>query len=85
MGASTAYHLAARGAQNIVLLEKEEFFGTGATGRCAGGIRYQFATTVNIQLSLESLPMLARFKKEHEQGYRIPGVRLLVLIVRRER
>ena len=27
MGASTAYHLAARGQKNILLLEKEEFFG----------------------------------------------------------
>ena len=44
MGASTAYHLAERGQKNIVLLEKEDFFGQGATGRCAGGIRYQFAT-----------------------------------------
>ena len=33
MGASAAYHLAKRGFRNIVLLEKEEFFGTGATGR----------------------------------------------------
>ena len=37
MGASTAYHLALRGRKNIVPLEKEEFFGQGATGRCAGG------------------------------------------------
>ena len=33
MGASTAYHLAASGAKDIVLLEKEEFYGQGATGR----------------------------------------------------
>jgi sarcosine oxidase subunit beta len=68
MGASTAYHLAARGIKNILLLEKEEFFGLGATGRCAGGVRYQFATQVNIQLSLESLPMLERFKEEIGQA-----------------
>src|SRR4030066_2309310 len=64
MGASTAYHLAARGVKNIVLLEKEEFFGQGATGRCAGGVRYQFATEVNIRLSLASLPMLERLLDE---------------------
>ena len=61
MGASVAYHLANRGVKNIVLLEKEQFFGTGATGRCAGGVRYQFSTEVNIKLSLASLPMLERF------------------------
>ncbi len=64
MGASTAYHLAARGQKNIVLLEKEQFFGQGATGRCAGGVRYQFGTEVNVRLSLESLPMFERFAEE---------------------
>ena len=64
MGASAAYHLAQRGMKNIVLLEKESFFGQGATGRCAGGVRYQFATEINIRLSLASLPMLERFKEE---------------------
>lgn len=68
MGASTAYHLAARGQKGIVLLEKEEFFGQGATGRCAGGVRYQFATEINIRLSLESLPMLERFEQEIGQA-----------------
>lgn len=67
MGASAAYHLAKRGVKNIVLLEKEEFFGTGATGRCAGGVRYQFSTEINVRLSQESLPMIERFKEETGQ------------------
>ncbi len=67
MGASTAYHLALMGMKNIVLLEKEEFFGQGATGRCAGGIRYQFATPINIELSKASLPMLENFKEKMGQ------------------
>jgi len=76
MGASAAYHLAQRGVKNIVLLEKESHFGTGATGRCAGGVRYQFSTEVNVKLSLESLPMLECFKEQigqdvnyHKYGY----------------
>jgi len=76
MGASAAYHLASRGITNLVLLERDGFFGQGATGRCAGGVRYQFATEVNIRLSLASLPMLERFKDEigqeidyHQCGY----------------
>ena len=64
MGASIAHHLAIRQPQRILLLEKEEFFGQGASGRNAGGVRYQFATEVNIRLSLESLPMLERFEEE---------------------
>ena len=80
MGASTAYHLAAHGQKNVVLLEKEAFFGQGATGRCAGGVRYQFATEVNIKLSLESLPMLERFPEEigQEVDYRQIGYLLLL-------
>jgi sarcosine oxidase subunit beta len=64
MGASAAWHLAKRGVKNVVLLEKENFFGQGATGRCAGGVRYQFSTEINVKLSLQSLPMIERFKEE---------------------
>lgn len=79
MGASAAYHLAKRGLRNIVLLEKEAFFGTGATGRCAGGVRYQFSTEINVNLSLESLPMLECFKEETGQdiNYRQCGYLLI--------
>ena len=62
MGASTAFHLAQRGTKNVVLLEREQFFGAGATGRCAGGIRHQFATAINIELSKVSLRMLDDFE-----------------------
>jgi glycine/D-amino acid oxidase-like deaminating enzyme len=79
MGASAAYHLAKRGMKNIVLLEKEEFFGTGATGRCAGGVRYQFSTEINVKLSMESLPMIERFRGEIGQdvNYRQCGYLLI--------
>src|SRR5512139_1515961 len=79
MGASAAYHLAKCGVKNIVLLEKEEFFGTGATGRCAGGVRYQFSTEINVRLSIESLPMIERFKEEIGQdvNYRKCGYLLI--------
>ena len=79
MGASIAYHLASRGTGNLVLLEKEEFYGTGATGRCAGGVRYQFSTEINVKLSLESIPMIERFKEELGQdvSYRQCGYLLV--------
>ncbi|MFZ5856972.1 MAG: NAD(P)/FAD-dependent oxidoreductase [Chloroflexota bacterium] len=79
MGASALYHLASRGTKNVVLLEKEEFFGTGATGRCAGGVRYQFSTEINVRLSMESLPMIERFKEETGQdvNYRQCGYLLV--------
>jgi len=68
MGASTAYHLASRGHTNILLLERESFFGTGATGRCAGGIRHQFNTEVNIRLSQKSLTMIDALGEETGQS-----------------
>jgi len=80
MGASTAYRLAARGVKDILLIEKEEFFGTGATGRCAGGVRYQFSTEVNIRLSLASLPMLERFEDEFDQAIDYRQVGYLMLL-----
>jgi sarcosine oxidase subunit beta len=85
MGASALYHLAERGVKNVVLLEKEEFFGSGATGRCAGGVRYQFSTEINVQLSQASLPMIERFKDEIGQdvNYRQCGY-LLVATTERD-
>ena len=80
MGASTAYHLAKAGAKNVVLLEKEAFFGLGATGRCAGGVRYQFSTEINIHLSQLSLPMLEQLEAETGQtaDYRPLGYLILL-------
>lgn len=84
MGASIAYHLAARGCTNVVLLEKEDFWGTGATGRCAGGIRHQFSTEINIRLSLLSLAMLRRFEDEIGQAIDLRWPGYLFLLTRRE-
>jgi sarcosine oxidase subunit beta len=67
MGASTAYHLAKRGATNVVVLESAEMFGLGSTGLNAGGVRYQFATSVNIELSKLSIAMMERFASEMDQ------------------
>ena len=80
MGASAAYHLAQRGCKRVVLLEKAPFLGTEATGKCAGGIRYQFSTEINIRLSLLSLPMLERFEEELGQAIdlRWPGYLFLL-------
>ena len=67
MGASTAYHLAARGCTDVVVLESAEMFGLGSTGLNAGGIRYQFATKVNVELSKRSIGMMERFADEMGQ------------------
>jgi glycine/D-amino acid oxidase-like deaminating enzyme len=80
MGASTAYHLAKRGCTNVVVLESSEMFGMGSTGLNAGGIRYQFATTVNVELSKMSIAMMQRFPDEMGQELGIKRCGYLFLI-----
>jgi len=63
IGVSIAYHLALKRAGRVVLLEKGQL-GEGSTSRCAGGIRTQFTTEINIRFSLESLKTFERFKDE---------------------
>jgi sarcosine oxidase subunit beta len=63
IGVSIAYHLALKKAGRIVLLEKGQL-GEGSTSRCAGGIRTQFSTEINIRFSLEALRTFDRFKEE---------------------
>lgn len=84
MGASTAYHLAKKGCQDVLLLERERFFGTQATGKCAGGIRYQFGTEINVQLSKLSLPMLHRFEEEIGQPIDLNVCGYLFLLTQQE-
>lgn len=84
MGASTAYHLALKGCKKVVLLERDPLFGQEATGKCAGGIRYQFATEINIRLSLLSLPMLDRFEEELGQAIDLRRCGYLFLLTREE-
>jgi sarcosine oxidase subunit beta len=67
MGASIAYHLANRGCANVVVLERGEMFGLGSTGLNAGGVRHQFSTAVNIELSCLSIGMMERFADEMDQ------------------
>jgi sarcosine oxidase subunit beta len=68
MGASVAYHLARKGCRDVLLLERAELFGTGSSGLNAGGIRHQFSTEVNIELSKLSIGMLERFQEEIGQA-----------------
>jgi sarcosine oxidase subunit beta len=67
IGLSTAFQLAKRKFGKIILLEKEMFLGTGATAKCAGGVRAQFTTRVNIEMSMRSEEMLVNF--EEDTGY----------------
>ncbi len=48
-GCSVAYNLAKKGMKDVVLLEKD-YLASGATGRCAAGIRRQFGTEIHCLL-----------------------------------
>jgi sarcosine oxidase subunit beta len=65
MGVSTAYHLAAGGVEDVLLLERESSLGMGSTGRCAGGFRHQFSSEINVRLSLLSVRMIRGFSELH--------------------
>ena len=75
IGVSVAYYLAKKGVKDVLLLERN-FMGEGATGKCAGGIRTQFSTEINIKCSLISHRVFKNFKEEfgidpefHRTGY----------------
>jgi sarcosine oxidase subunit beta len=64
MGASVAYHLAARGWRDVVILDRADGPGAGSTGRATGGYRAQFGTAINVRLSLLAREKLLRFADE---------------------
>lgn len=84
MGTSLAYHLACRGQRDVLLLERGRVFGEGATGKCAGGVRHQFGSEINIRLSIESIAMLERFEEEIGQAIGLRQCGYLFLLTRPE-
>jgi sarcosine oxidase, subunit beta len=67
IGWSVAYHLAKAGARRVTVVDR----GGGSTERATGGFRAQFATPVNVRLSLLSLEKLRAFADETgvDSGY----------------
>ncbi|ELY99045.1 FAD dependent oxidoreductase [Natrialba chahannaoensis JCM 10990] len=59
VGLASAYELAARGA-DVTVCEKGSI-GSGSTERAAGGIRAQFSTPINVELSRESMRVWDEF------------------------
>jgi sarcosine oxidase subunit beta len=67
VGSSIACHLVAAGCKNVLVIERETAQGKGSTGKSMGGVRAQFSTPINIQMSLYSIPFYASF--EERLGY----------------
>jgi sarcosine oxidase subunit beta len=75
VGSSIAYHLAEAGCTNVLLVEREAQQGLGSTAKSAGGVRAQFATEINIRMSLYSIDFFSRFEEAtgHTAGYKPHG------------
>ena len=75
VGSSIAYHLTAGACKNVLVIERESSQGKGSTGKSMGGVRAQFSTPVNIQMSLYSIPFYAAFDQSlgYPCGYRAQG------------
>lgn len=64
MGASLAWHLTSRGCRDVVLIDRGPAPGDGSTSRATGGFRAQYATAINVRLSLLARDKLLRFADE---------------------
>jgi sarcosine oxidase, subunit beta len=75
VGSSIAWHLTHAGCKDLLVIERESSQGKGSTGKSMGGVRAQFSTPVNIQMSLYSIPFYARFEEVvgHPADYRPQG------------
>ena len=75
VGSSLAYHLTAAGCGIVLVIERETQQGKGSTGKSMGGVRAQFSTPVNLQMSLYAIPFYASFDDRlgHPAGYRPQG------------
>ncbi|WP_135826912.1 NAD(P)/FAD-dependent oxidoreductase [Halorussus ruber] len=73
VGLASAYYLAERGA-TVTVYEKGSI-GSGSTERSVGGIRAQFSTPVNVELSLASMEIWETFEENFgvDIAYRRPG------------
>ena len=75
VGSSVAYHLADAGCTNVLVIEREAHQGKGSTGKSMGGVRAQFTTPVNIQMSRYSIDFFSTFDERvgHPADYRPHG------------
>lgn len=69
MGLSTAYHLCLRGIKNIVIVERQGYIGGHSTLRCTGGLRYQFASEINVDMSIENRKIIKKLQADNDLDF----------------
>ena len=88
IGLSVARELRRAGVDRVAVLEREAAVGQGSSSRANGGVRAQFTTKVNVELSAFSIAELERLDRDtgllgfHQTGYLLmtgtePGERAL--------
>src|SRR5262244_1716736 len=60
-GASTAYHLAARGVKSVLLIERKHL-AAGATGKSGALVRMHYTNEAESRLAFESLKIFRDFR-----------------------
>jgi len=77
VGTATAYYLERAGVDAVVCERSTP--GAGSTDRAVGGIRAQFGSAANVELSLRALPVWESFAEQFdtEIGYRTHGYMFL--------
>ena len=75
IGSSIAYYLSEAGCANVLVIERELEQGLGSTGRATGGVRAQFSTAINVQMSLYSIDFFSQFEEAtgRASGYQPNG------------
>lgn len=61
-GASIAYHLAKRGARDVIVVEKN-FLASGATGKSSACVRQHYSTPETCRMVLKSLRFFEQFEE----------------------
>ena len=79
MGTSIAYHLAAAGVTDVVLVDKS-YLGSGSTCKAAGGVRAQFSDSLNIAFGARSLKVFENFRELFDQEIDLHQVGYLFLL-----
>jgi sarcosine oxidase subunit beta len=83
IGVSIAYYLGKMGAKDVVVFEKD-LIGMGSTGLCAGGIRRQWSTEVNMQFAMKAFEVFQNFKDEFGVDPEFRGIGYLFLATSQE-
>ncbi len=80
IGVAVAYELAKKKYGKIAVVEKDQYLGNGSTAKCAGGIRAQFSSEINVRMSLLSENKFETFAQDMEADVQFDQVGYLFVL-----